>query len=43
MVSSVLEMDVDDLVQRLKEIHARWKDDAAYRELRGEFPKSWPM
>lgn len=43
MVSSVLEMDVVDLVQRLREIRARWKNDNGYRTLREEFPKTWPM
>ena len=43
MVSSALDLQVDELLARLKEIRARWKDDAEYRRRRAEFPKSWPM
>jgi hypothetical protein len=43
MVSSVLDLEVPELLKRLKKIRAKWKDDAEYKKRRAEFPKEWPM
>ena len=43
MVSSALDLELDDLRKQLKSIHARWKDDPEYKALRATLPKQWPM
>lgn len=43
MVSNVLKMSADDLVNLLKDFSARYADDPEYQELRGPFPADWPM
>ena len=43
MVSSALDMELDDLRNRLQRIHARSKDDPEYKKLRSTLPKQWPI
>jgi hypothetical protein len=43
MVSNVLGMDQDDLVELLKTFKKKYADDAEYREARGVLPKGWPF
>jgi hypothetical protein len=43
MVSNTLEIDLDELIGALKRIRREHASDPEYRELRGNFPKSWPM
>jgi len=43
MVSSALDMELDDLRTQLERIHAQSKDDAEYKKLRATLPKQWPM
>ena len=43
MVSSALDMELDDLRKQLERIHARSKDDPEYQKLRATLPKQWPM
>ena len=43
MVSSALDMELDDLRKQLQRIHARSKDDPDYKKLRATLPKQWPI
>ena len=43
MVSSALDLELDDLRKQLERIHARSKDDPGYKALRATLPKQWPM
>jgi hypothetical protein len=43
MVSSALDMELDDLRKQLERIHARSKDDPEYTKLRSTLPKQWPV
>ena len=43
MVSSAIDMELDDLKKQLERIHARSKDDPAYQALRATLPKRWPI
>ena len=43
MVSNVLGMDQDELIELLKTFKKRYADDAEYREARAELPKGWPF
>jgi hypothetical protein len=43
MVSSALDMELDDLRKQLERIHARSKDDPEYQKLRATLPKQWPI
>ena len=43
MVSSALDLELDDLRKQLERIRGRWKDDPAYTALRTTLPKQWPM
>lgn len=43
MVSNVLEMDQEDLVKLLKSFKTKYADDAEWAEIRGGFPRSWPI
>jgi hypothetical protein len=43
MVSSVLEMELDELQQTLLRIRQNYTDDPEYQEARSNFPADWPM
>jgi len=43
MVSNVLGIPAEELVNRLKDFSVRYADDAEYQELRKLFPADWPM
>ena len=43
MVSNVLEMDQEDLVELLKTFKKKYAGDAEYAKLRAELPKTWPF
>ena len=43
MVSSALDMELDDLRKQLEQIHARDAADPEYPALRATLPKQWPM
>lgn len=43
MVSNVLGMDQDELIELLKSFKKKYADDAEYATLRGELPKTWPL
>jgi len=43
MVSSALDMELDDLRKQLERMHARSKDDPEYQKLRATLPKQWPI
>ena len=43
MVSSALDMELDDLRKQPERIHARSKDDPEYQKLRAALPKQWPI
>jgi hypothetical protein len=43
MVSSTIDMQLDELLATLARIKTQHADDPAYREWRTRFPKSWPM
>ena len=43
MVSNVLEMDQQELIELLKTFKKKYGGDAEYGKLRAELPKSWPM
>ena len=43
MVSNVLEMDHQELIDLLKTFKKKYAGDADYARLRAGLPKSWPM
>ena len=43
MVSSALDLELDDLRTQLDRIRARSKDDPEYKALRASLPKQWPI
>ena len=43
MVSNVLGVDQDDLIELLKTFKKKYTDDPEYAKLRAELPTSWPM
>jgi len=43
MVSNVLGMDQEDLVELLKTFKKKYAGDAEYKEARADLPKGWPM
>ena len=43
MVSSAVDMTRAELVKALARIKGEHADDPEYKELRKEWPKSWPM
>lgn len=43
MVSSTIDMSLEDLLEALRRIQHDHAADAEYREWRKEFPKSWPL
>jgi hypothetical protein len=43
MVSTALEMSEDELIRALARIRREHVDDPAYKELRKDLPRSWPV
>ncbi len=43
MVSNVLEMDQQELIELLKTFKKKYAGDAEYAPLRAELPKGWPI
>ncbi|HET8567587.1 MAG TPA: hypothetical protein VFM93_01210 [Candidatus Limnocylindria bacterium] len=45
MVSSAIDMDLDELLEATRRIRARYKGkgDEDYEELRAKLPKGWPL
>jgi hypothetical protein len=43
MVSNVLKMTSQQLVETLARFRVQYADDAEYQELRARFPEDWPM
>jgi len=43
MVSNVLNMDQDDLIELLKTFKNKYSDDPEYTTARAELPKGWPL
>ena len=43
MVSNVLGMDQDELIELLKTFKKKYAGDADYTGLRAELPKTWPF
>jgi len=43
MVSSVLNMQTEELLERLRRIRAECADDTDYQELRASLPAEWPI
>ncbi len=43
MVSSTIDMDLDELIDTLKRIRRERAEDPGYKEWRKNFPKSWPI
>jgi hypothetical protein len=43
MVSSVLDMELDELHQTLLRIRQQYAEDPEYQETRSSFPADWPM
>lgn len=43
MVSNVLDMEQQELIDLLKTFQKRYAGDAEYAALRAELPKSWPF
>lgn len=43
MVSNVLEMDQQELVELLETFKKKYAGDAEYAKLRADLPKSWPF
>jgi len=43
MVSNVLEMDQQELIELLKTYRKKYAGDADYAKLRSDLPKTWPM
>jgi hypothetical protein len=43
MVSGVVNMTTEQLVETLARFKAEYADDAEYQELRTMFPADWPM
>jgi hypothetical protein len=43
MVSNVLGMDQDDLVELLKTFKKKYAADAEYKDARADLPKTWPF
>jgi hypothetical protein len=43
MVSNVLDMDQDELIELLKTFKKKYTGDAEYAKLRADLPKAWPM
>ena len=43
MVSNVLKMSAQELVDLLRTFRATYAEDSEYQELRRQFPDDWPM
>ena len=43
MVSSAVDMDLDELVEALARLRAEHGDDPEYQQWRLQFPADWPM
>ena len=43
MVSNVLGMDQDELIELLKTFKKKYAEDTEYKDARGVLPKSWPF
>jgi len=43
MVSNVLDIDQEELVEQLKSFKKKYAGDAEWGEIRAGFPKSWPI
>ena len=43
MVSNVLGMDQQELLELLKTFKMKYAGDASYEALRAELPRSWPL
>ena len=43
MVSNVLGMEQDDLIELLKTFKKKYADDREYAELRAVLPRNWPL
>jgi hypothetical protein len=43
MVSNVLEMDQQALIELLKTFKKKYAGDPEYAKLRSELPKAWPL
>jgi hypothetical protein len=43
MVSNVLEMDQDELIDLLKTFKKKYTEDPEYAKLRADLPKTWPF
>ena len=43
MVSNVLGMDQDELIELLKTFRKKYAEDAEYKEARAELPRAWPF
>ena len=43
MVSSAVNMSVEELVAELERFRTEYADDAEYQELRGVLPADWPL
>jgi hypothetical protein len=43
MVSNVIGLEPDELVERLTDIRARYSGDAEYQKLRADLPDDWPV
>jgi len=43
MVSNVLEMDQQELIELLKTYRKKYAGDAEYAKQRAELPKGWPF
>jgi len=43
MVSNVLGMDQDELIELLKTFRKKYAGDTEYAKVRAELPKTWPV
>ena len=43
MVSNVLEVDEEDLLERVKTFKKKYASDPEFRTLRAALPKAWPI
>ena len=43
MVSNVLGMDQDELIELLKTFKKKYAEDAEYADARADLPKTWPF
>ena len=43
MVSNVLEVDEDELLQRVRTFKKKYAGDPVYQKLRAALPRDWPL